>query len=317
MSVGAIVADIGGTNARFCTVDLAQTPAVAGLQHERKYPCADFPDMSTLVRHYLQEVPQASVAEKFCICVAGAVERDEIYMPNRRWTFSQRAVSEAVGRPIHFINDFTAQVHSIATLDTSEIEWLGEPRPTGNRVFAVVGPGTGLGVGAMTERHEAIPSEGGHSSFSPQNTHQLQLLQLLWQQHPRIDIERVVSGPGLERLYWANAKLQSREAHLSAIEISKAAKAGDPFALQVIRDFFDILAAFASDVGMLMGAVDGVYIVGDLHVQLRAFNNVERFREKFNDKDNYRPYCSRIPLALVTARDTGLRGCWRYLELAQ
>ncbi|HTQ99808.1 MAG TPA: ROK family protein [Candidatus Acidoferrum sp.] len=318
MSTLAIVADIGGTNARFCTVDLAVPPSVAGLQHERKFHCADFPDMAALVRAYVQGAPLGAAVTQLCICVAGAVERDEVYMPNRGWTFSRKAVADAVGRPIHFINDFTAQTHSIATLQAGEIEWLGEPRPTGNRVFAVVGPGTGLGVGAMTERHEAIPSEGGHNSFAPQNSHQLQLLQTLWQQMPRVDIERgALSGPGLERLYWANAKLQGREAHMPAPEIAKAAKVGDPFAVAVVRDFFDILAAYASDMAMVFGAVDGVYIVGDMHVQLRVLNNVHRFREKFDDKDNYRPYCSRIPLALVTAQDTGLRGCWRFLELEQ
>ena len=312
-----IVADIGGTNARFTTVDLSQPPSAAGLSQEQKYHCADFADIVQLCRAYLQTLPANTEVREFCICVAGAVEQDSIYMPNRGWTFSQQAVVKAIGLPIHFINDFTAQVHSIATLQSSEIEWLGEPRPHGDRVFAVIGPGTGLGVGAMTERHEAIPSEGGHSSFAPQNPHQLALLQSLWQKYPRMEIEKALSGPGLERLYWANARLQGRDAQLTAPEISKAAKAGDAFAVGVIQDFFDILGAFASDVAMLMGAVDGVYIVGDLQAQLRSLNDVVRLRESFNNKDNYRAYCSRIPLALVTAHDTGLRGCWRYLELQQ
>ena len=64
-----------------------------------------------------------------------------------------------------------------------------------------------------------------------------------------------------------------------------------------------------------MGAVDGVYIVGDMMTKLRSINDIARLRECFDDKENYRAYCSRIPLALVTAQDTGLRGCWRYLEL--
>ncbi len=312
-----IVADIGGTNARFTTVDLTQPPSAAGLAQEQKYHCADFSDIEQLCRAYLQTLPAHTDVQQFCICIAGAVEQDEIYMPNRGWTFSQQALVKAIGLPITFINDFTAQVHSIATLTSDEIEWLGAPRPHGNRVFAVVGPGTGLGVGAMTSRHEAIPSEGGHCSFAPQNLHQLALLQTLWQRQPRVEIENVLSGPGLERLYWANAKLQGREAQLPAPEITKAAMAGDTFALAVIRDFFDIMGAFASDVAVLVGAVDGVYIVGDLHAHLRSLNDVVRFRESFNDKDNYRDYCSRIPLALVTAHDTGLRGCWRYLELQQ
>ncbi len=316
MSNIAIVADIGGTNARFCTVDLSATPSVAGLRHEQRFRCADFTDITQLILAYVAQSPSAAYISRFCICIAGAVDRDEIYMPNRGWTFSQRAVAQAVGLPIHFINDFTAQVHSIATLQSDEIEWLGSPRPQGRRAFAVIGPGTGLGVGAMTAGGEALPSEGGHTSFAPRNPHQVQLLQAMWQAMPHVEIEELLSGPGLEQLYRANAMLQGRVAQLAAPEITRAAGEGDAFAKAVIQDFLDVLAAYASDVAILTAAVDGVYVVGDMTPRLRALNDVSRFRRCFDDHGNYQEYCSRIPLALVTARDTGLRGCWRYLEQA-
>lgn len=317
MSSTAIVADIGGTNARFCTVDFAQAPVVAGLQHEKKFRCAEFSDITLLIRAYLDHLPAAFSISSICICIAGAVDRDEIFMPNRGWTFSQRAVAAEIGRPIHFINDFTAQVHSIATLRPDEIEWLGAPRPQGKRAFAVIGPGTGLGVGAMTAGHEAVPSEGGHASFAPRNAHQLQLLQTLWQSMQHVEIEDLLSGPGLEQLYAANATLQGREASLAAPDITSAANAGDAFAKAVIQDFLDVLAGFAGDVAVLMAAVDGVYVVGDLLPRLRSLNDVSRFRQSFDNHGNYRGYCSRIPLALVSAKDTGLRGCWRYLALTR
>lgn len=311
-----IVADVGGTNARFALVDITLRPSLQGLQYLQKFQCADFDSLVDVIKAYLQLLPASTRVGRMCICIAGAVDQDEIFMPNRGWTFSQHAVSAEIGLPIHFINDFTAQVHSIATLDASEIEWLGPARPEGDAVFAVIGPGTGLGVGAMTPRQEAVPSEGGHSSFSPQNPQQLRLLEMLWQELPRVDIERVVSGPGLENLYAAYQRLQGKDERLAAREITSAAEQGNADAKAVVQHFFDILAAFASDVAMLMGAVDGVYIVGDLMSQLRDLNDVGRFRHCFNDKENYEAYCSRIPLALVSAQDTGLRGCWRYLELS-
>lgn len=310
-----IVADIGGTNARFALVDITHRPSLDGLQQLRKFQCADYASIAEVIDAYLKTLPANIKICELCICIAGAVDQDEIFMPNRGWTFSKRAVAETLGLSIHFINDFTAQVHSIATLHGSEIEWLGEARPRGNRAFAVIGPGTGLGVGAMTEKHEAVPSEGGHTSFSPQNLDQLKLLEVLWQQIPRVDVERVVSGPGLENLYRAYTTLHGNERRLSAPEIDRAADAGDATAKAVIQHFLDMLASFASDVAMLLAAVDGVYIVGDLMPHLRSHNDVERFRYCFNDKENYEAYCSRVPLALVKAQDTGLRGCWRYLEL--
>ena len=315
MTRHAIVADIGGTNARFATVDLTETPSLAGLQQVDKLRCADYPSLTALLAAYLARLPRAERVGEFCICIAGAVEQDEIYMPNRGWTFSQAAVQQALGRPLAFINDFTAQVHSIATLQAAELNWLGTARPRGTRVFAVVGPGTGLGVGGMTAGHEAIPSEGGHIGFAPQNAHQAALLGVLWEKLPRVEVEKLISGPGLERLYWAAARLQGREASSTAPAVSAAAESGDPFARAVLQDFFDILAAYASDVAIMLGAVDGVYIVGDMMAKLRPSLDLARFRRCFDDKDNYQPYCSRSPLALVSAQDTGLRGCWQHLSL--
>jgi glucokinase len=169
----------------------------------------------------------------------------------------------------------------------------------------------------MTAGQEALPSEGGHTSFSPRNAHQLQLLQAYWQTMPHVEIEELLSGPGLEQLYHANAVLQGSDARLAAPQITEAAKAGDTLALAAVQDFLDVLAAFAGDVAVLMAAVDGVYLVGDMLPRLRELNDVSRFRRCFDDHGNYSAYCGRIPLALVTAQDTGLRGCWRYLEMQQ
>jgi glucokinase len=35
----------------------------------------------------------------------------------------------------------------------------------------------------------------------------------------------------------------------------------------------------------------------------------ERFRKRFDAKGRMQPYCAATPLALITAENTGLRGC--------
>jgi glucokinase len=306
-----IVADIGGTNARFACVENGS----AELQRIANLRCADYADLATTVRAYLATLGASAPPERIGIAVAGAVEQDEIYMPNRGWTFSQAVLAEALQIPLVFINDFTAQVHSIATLQASELTWLDAQRPQGQRVYAVVGPGTGLGVGGMTATGEAIPSEGGHVGFAPQNAHEVQLLQLLWQQHPRVSVETILSGSGLARLYWANSVLQGSEKTTTPAAVTAGARTGDKLCRQAIEDFMDILAAVASDAAMLLGAVDGVYIGGGIVPRLHGLYDLQRFRSRFNAKGDYHDYCSRIPLAIVTADNMGLRGCWRALSL--
>ncbi len=53
-SVPRLIADIGGTNARFALLD--------GMQHrdEMVLSCADYPDVVTAVEHYLQQVGASS-----------------------------------------------------------------------------------------------------------------------------------------------------------------------------------------------------------------------------------------------------------------
>jgi glucokinase len=131
-----------------------------------------------------------------------------------------------------------------------------------------------------------------------------------------VTVENVVSGPGLENLYWANARLQGKSTRLAAPAISEAALARDELAFRSVQDLLAILAAYASDVAIQTGSIDGVYIVGDLCVKLRALLDPVQFRECFDNKADYRRYCSHIPLALTKAADTGLRGCWRFLQLA-
>jgi glucokinase len=141
------------------------------------------------------------------------------------------------------------------------------------------------------------------------------LLKLFWRHHSRIEVETILSGSGLAKLYWANSVLQDKEATKEPEAVTAGARSGDQLCRQAITDFMDILAAVASDAAMILGAVDGVYICGGIVPRLKGLYDPQRFRERFNDKGPYRDFCSRIPLALVEAENTGLRGCWRAMSL--
>ena len=299
-----IVADIGGTNARFAYVE-SDSDELLGIEI---FPCADFPFFIDAVRAYMDRGHVTQV-DKICLAVAGPVESNLIDLPNNHWSFSRSELQTSLGVAVTIINDFSAQVLCIDGLPDSELLWIGAARPKGGRVKAVVGPGTGLGVSAMLPGGEILPSEGGHVAFAPLDDHEAALQNELRQRYERVSVERVVSGMGLANLYWANGRLDGHDMELPAPEVTAGALAGDLYCQRAVEDFCAILGSVAGDVALMMGATDGVYLSGGILPRLLDLLDVERFRRRFDDKGRFAEICSEIPLAIVLAEHPGLRGC--------
>ncbi|HHX82920.1 MAG TPA: glucokinase [Pseudomonadaceae bacterium] len=301
-----IVADIGGTHARFaCLVRGGEE-----LSRIATLRCVDYPGIIDAIGAYLDQLdPDISVAN-MCLAVAGPVETDRIDLPNNPWTFSRRDLARQLGVELYVINDFTAQVLGVLTLDEHELQWLGSPRPQDGLVLAALGPGTGLGVAGLGPTGEIIPSEGGHLAFAPTTPHELALLQQLWKRYPRVSVERLLSGPGLSALYEANARLEARSVPPLAPEaVSDGARAGDPHCSRAMADFGAILGSVAGELAIALGARGGIYLCGGILPRIDGLFSTELLRARFNDKGRFTEYCSRIPVALVRAEHNGLRGC--------
>ena len=305
-----IVADIGGTNARFASVGEARD----SLEGVAIMSCASFPYLEEAVRAYIDSVALSHIAG-ICLAVAGPVDTDPIDLPNNHWTFRREELEQSLGVPVKIINDFSAQVLSIAGLESHELRWLGDARPSAEGVTAVIGPGTGLGVSALMPSGDILPSEAGHIGFAPVDQHQSDLLEVLRKRYQRVSAERILSGQGLANLYWANSHLQGQCRELPAAEVSAGARANDPLCRKAVDDFLAILAAFAGDVALMTGANRGAYISGGIVPRLLDFLDEDVFLGHFRAKGRFRDFNTVIPLAIVLAEQPGLLGCARALEL--
>jgi hypothetical protein len=82
----ALVADIGGTNARFAVADLT-TLALSDIE---QFPCAEHGTLADAVCAYLKRLKEPP---RFgSIAVAGPVTGDEIKITNSTWSFSVEEV---------------------------------------------------------------------------------------------------------------------------------------------------------------------------------------------------------------------------------
>src|SRR5918996_2101263 len=159
-----LLADIGGTNARFALTGRTGRPSA-----ERKLRTADYPGPVEAVRAYLgdREVDEAVFA------MALPVDADWVHLTNSPWAFSIEQTRKTLDlERLTVINDFSAQALAIPALNPRERRQIGEGEPLAGAPIGVIGPGTGLGVGGLLcadGTWQPIASEGGHVSLAPRD----------------------------------------------------------------------------------------------------------------------------------------------------
>ena len=307
-----LIADIGGTNARFA---LADTGA-AGFSSEATLKCADFPSVETAIEQYLEQLG-AGTPDVICLAGAGALVDNRINITNNHWLLAVDDLSEAFATDaIRLMNDFEAIAWSVPALDDDDCMPVGLPDapglPNGDYSVAIVGPGTGLGaVGLRRLGGVLIPiaGEGGHGGFAPETKVQLDVLTALRERFDRVYSERVVSGSGLENIYWALGQIHGQKLpKLSAAEIFTAAGEANEHAAEAVGLFFEVLGQFAGDYALTIGANDGVYIAGGIVPRYPELLVSSRFRSGFESKGKHRSILERIPTQLIRHPQPGLLG---------
>lgn len=308
-----LIGDIGGTNARFA---LAGHDRV-GFENALTLRCADFPSSIAAIRHFLDEVA-APDPEAICLAAAGPVINDTIKVTNNHWTLSADEMRGDLGVDrIKLLNDFEAVAWSIPYIEEQFLEAVGQASqkglPHGDFSVAIVGPGTGLGTGGLIKRGgQFVPvvGEGGHIGFAPKSKVQIEVLEILRDKFERICIERLLSGSGIENIYWALHALRGEtRTELSDAEIFKAAEAGsDPVAADATQLFFEILGQVAGDIALVLGAQDGVYLAGGIVKRYPEMLHISGFRNAFESKGRHRPMMEHVPTKLITYNEPGLLG---------
>ncbi|HSA66683.1 MAG TPA: glucokinase, partial [Methyloceanibacter sp.] len=140
----AIVADIGGTNARFAVADLATLE----LSHISQILCAAHPTLTAAFRAYLAGL--SAPLDHAAIAVAAPVTGEEVHLTNSPWSFTKHELCRAVGlKGVLVLNDFEALALSLPHLAPAELYQIGGAPAEEHATKMVLGPGTGLGVAGL------------------------------------------------------------------------------------------------------------------------------------------------------------------------
>ncbi|HET8817734.1 MAG TPA: glucokinase [Pseudidiomarina sp.] len=311
----AVVADIGGTNARFCRIHLETFE----LDRIQVFQCADYPTLTDVMSAYSSA--QDVALEHVAIAIACPVESDEINMTNHHWQFSIRGVRKSMSlKTFIVLNDFAAAAMSIVTLKPSELKQIGGGKIKPKAPKAVLGAGTGLGVGHLITMPDGrvmpLPGEGGHVDWAPTNEKEWIIHRFIHNRFGRVSAERVLSGPGLETVYLALADYHGRNVvPLNAAKIGQRALSGiDTLALETVNQFFASLGSFAGNLALNLNTYGGVYIAGGVVPKLLNLMATSNFRARFEHKGRFCQVAEAIPCFVITAEHAGLRGVAQYLK---
>jgi glucokinase len=315
-----LLADIGGTNARFA---LERGPG--RIEDIATLPCADYAGLVDAVRAFLARHPAERVRHA-AIAIATAVDGDFIKMTNHCWAFSIEQARIALGlETLLVVNDFAALAMSVPGLPANELVQIGDGQALPGAVVGLVGAGTGLGVAGLIPaqgRWTVLQSEGGHAAFSPADEREQAILSYCWSRWPHVSAERLVSGPGLSLIHAAlaaraGAPVQAREPApvFEPAQIVERALAGsDPLCVEALDAFCGMLGTVAANVAVTLCARGGIYIGGGVVPRLKEWFARSSFRARFENKGRFSAYTAQIPCYVIHSPYPALAGAAAMLE---
>lgn len=315
-SLWHLVADIGGTNARF-----ALAHAHSGqLELVRKYRVADFESFEKVLACFIAEMGPATKVRGACVAVASMVDGDVLRLTNNRWIVDRNYIGRCLGgAQVILINDFVAIGHAVGALDPGQWRQIGGGEGVAGWPCAVLGAGTGLGTCTLVPAaagDNVLEGEGGHVEFAPCNEREVDVLRLLWKKYQRVSVERLLSGSGILNIYQALATLTERAAVHAEPEAISAQALAEPagLAADALAMFCAIFGSVAGNMALTVGARGGVYIAGGIAPRIVDFLAASQFRARFEDKGRFRPYVHNIPVRVLLADNLGLTGAARCLQ---
>ncbi len=303
-----LLADIGGTNARFA---LEYAPgALAAMQ---TLACDAYPRFEDALRAYLDSV--GGGVRHAVIAIANPVAGDAIRMTNHHWAFSVAAAKrELCLDTLLLVNDFTALAMALPGLRADETTKVGGGQAQAGGVIGLVGAGTGLGVSALVPAGGdwvALQSEGGHVAFSPSDPNEVAVLEYCWRRFDHVSAERMVSGPGIALIREALAASRALPVDLSLSTgaiVGRALAGTDALCRETLDCFCGMLGTVAANLAVTLGASGGIYIGGGVVPRLGDYFAASPFRARFENKGRFSAFTANIPTLLITAPHPALGG---------
>src|SRR6201998_491038 len=263
-----------------------------------------------------------------CFGAAGRVRGGRCKISNLAWTIDSFDLASLLKlKSVGLINDLEAFAYGIDGLESKDFVTLsaGTEDAVGNR--AVISARTGLGVAGLYWdgfRHHPFACEGGHSSFSPSNEMEIELLQYLHKKYGRVSCERVLSGPGIKNIYdflsdtkkaeepdWLHEQLRTAQdapALISQVALENKAAICE----RTLSIFVGIYGSQTGDCALNFMSTGGIFIGGSIAAKIVPRMKDPIFIKSFLGKRPMQSLLRDMPVKIVLNDDSGILGAARY-----
>jgi glucokinase len=312
-----VAGDIGGTKTRLAVAEVIGNHV--RVEREVSYPSRDFSTFEALLVEFLKDTQAPDHA---AFGIAGPVQGRTVRVTNLPWYIDADVLQQRFGfKHCTLLNDLEATACGLPALGAEDLLTLqpGEADACGNA--AIIAAGTGLGEAGLYwdgQRHHPYATEGGHTSFSPQNDLDMDLLRYLQHLHGHVSWERVVSGMGLPDLHdflrvyrksvvpqWLGEEMRTD----AAAAISRAALAGsDDICIETMNCFVGLYGAEAGNLALKTMSRGGLYVGGGIAPRILPLLQGDIFMSAFLNKGRMRPLLEAMPVRVILNDRVALYG---------
>jgi glucokinase len=316
MADRVLLADIGGTNARFALMDRG----VIGLVEHLKV--ADFPSSADAVTSYLARHAAGGHPSAAVMDVAGPIENNRCVLTNSHWIIDGAELAREFGfASATLLNDFEAVGWSLPALQPADLYPLGGQQAVAGAPMLVIGPGTGFGAACYLPGHgrpTVAVTEAGHATLPATTEREAKVLAKMRERFGHVSIERALSGMGIENVYRAIAAIDGAAVpERDAAAITHSAIDGSCGTSRAALDMFCAwLGAVAGNLALTFCARGGVYVAGGIPPRFPDYLAQSQFRHQFESKGRYDAYLRGIPAFIVTKPDISFLGLKTFFETA-
>lgn len=304
-----LIGDIGGTKIHLAYYDHDQ------LVKEEKFPSRHYNSFYEILKKFVDRS-----ADKSCLALAGPIYNQKCRMTNLHWEIeADRIEREFRVSKVHLINDLASAGWGLKQLQPKDLYTLNSgEKISGNQ--AIVSVGTGLGIGGLCwdgKKQHPFASEGGHADFAPQGAIDRELWDYLHKKYGHVSLERVLSGPGLEHLFWFLVEKSKHKNGLTGEEISKQVieqglSGESKICMEALEWFASLYGVAAGNVALQFLSVGGLYLAGGIAHKILPVLKQGNFMKSFVNKGRFQQLLEKIPVQVVLNESLPLLGALEF-----
>lgn len=278
----------------------------------------DFSEFGSILSLYLKKI--RGVADTLVIGVAGPVIDNCVKTTNLPWTISGPKLESTFSLlRVRLVNDLVAAAHGLFFLKEDQFYTLNKGLPQRQGNIGLIAAGNGLGEAIITfdgVRYRPYASEGGHAGFTPGNQLQVELWEYIYGSQGSVEVEDVVSLPGLERIYRFTVERsrsviadwfkKSRDKPNAIIE--QALSGSDQVAVDTLNLFIDAYAGEVTNLALKGMTLGGVHLVGQIAPRILTLLDDGRLVRQFKRKGKMESLLAGIPIKVVLDSKAALLG---------